>query len=136
MEDLLHEGMSMPTKSISTAEVLDRVLDKGIVVDGWLVVSVAGLDLIAVEGRVVVASLTTYTKRARTVDRALGRRRARPAAKLNRRESAATSPLAKCPRCRARGKDARIMLVTVQAGGETRVTAQCPACRWQRTEAA
>jgi hypothetical protein len=41
-------------------DVLDRVLDKGIVVDRWSRVSVAGIDLITVEGWVVVASISTY----------------------------------------------------------------------------
>ena len=128
----------MRTESISTAEILDRVLDKGIVVDGWLVVSIAGLDLIGVEGRMVVASLTTYAKRARAVDRALGRRRVRAVAAKTEPPpaTALVPPSGTCPRCRERGKHERILLVTVQTSGETRVTAQCPVCRWQHTEAA
>ena len=43
-------------------DVLDRVLDKGIVVDAWARVSLAGIDLITVEERVVVASIDTYLK--------------------------------------------------------------------------
>ena len=46
----------------SLFEVLDRVLDKGIVLDPWVRVSgvsVAGIDLITVEARVVVASFET-----------------------------------------------------------------------------
>ena len=41
-------------------DVLDRVLDKGIVIDGWGRVSVVGVDLITIEGWVVVASIETY----------------------------------------------------------------------------
>ncbi|HET7343947.1 MAG TPA: gas vesicle protein GvpJ, partial [Methylomirabilota bacterium] len=41
-------------------EVLDRVLDRGIVIDVWLRVSVAGLQLVDVDARVVVASIKTY----------------------------------------------------------------------------
>jgi len=44
----------------SLAEVFDRVLDKGIVIDAWVRVFVMGLDLITVEARVVVASIATY----------------------------------------------------------------------------
>ena len=40
----------------SLIDVLDRVLDKGIVVDAWVRVSLVGIDLITVEARVVVAS--------------------------------------------------------------------------------
>jgi hypothetical protein len=41
-------------------DVLDRVLDRGIVIDAWLRVSVAGLALVDVDARVVVASISTY----------------------------------------------------------------------------
>ena len=43
-------------------EVLDRVLDKGIVIDAWLRVALAGIDLLHVDARVVVASIETYLK--------------------------------------------------------------------------
>jgi hypothetical protein len=46
----------------SLIDVLDRVLDKGIVIDAWVRVSVVGIDLITVEARVVVASIDTYLK--------------------------------------------------------------------------
>jgi hypothetical protein len=46
----------------SLIEVLDRVLDKGIVIDAWVRVSLVGIDLITVEARVVVASIDTYLK--------------------------------------------------------------------------
>lgn len=46
----------------SLIDVLDRVLDKGIVIDAWVRVSVVGIDLITVEARVVVASIETYLK--------------------------------------------------------------------------
>ena len=46
----------------SLIDVLDRVLDKGIVIDAWLRVSLVGIDLITVEARVVVASIDTYLK--------------------------------------------------------------------------
>jgi hypothetical protein len=51
----------------STIDILDRVLDKGIVIDGWWRVSVGGLDLISVDGRVVVASIDTYLRHAPVV---------------------------------------------------------------------
>src|ERR1044071_3471062 len=46
----------------SLIDVLDRVLDKGIVIDAWVRVSLVGIDLITVEARVVVASIDTYWK--------------------------------------------------------------------------
>lgn len=42
-------------------EVLDRVLDKGLVIDAWLRVSVPGLDLATLQARVVVASIQVFT---------------------------------------------------------------------------
>src|SRR5437762_6593264 len=44
----------------SLIDVLDRVLDKGIVIDAWVRVSLVGIDLITVEARIVVASIETY----------------------------------------------------------------------------
>src|SRR3989442_8755191 len=44
----------------SLIEVLDRVLDKGIVIDAWIRLSLVGIDLVTVEARVVVASIATY----------------------------------------------------------------------------
>jgi hypothetical protein len=41
-------------------DVLDRVLDKGIVIKVWGRVSVVGIDLIGLDLRVVVASIDTY----------------------------------------------------------------------------
>src|SRR5476649_2443233 len=51
----------------SLIDVLDRVLDKGIVIDAWVRVSLVGIDLITVEARVVVASIETYLRYAEAV---------------------------------------------------------------------
>jgi len=51
----------------SLIDVLDRVLDKGIVIDAWVRISLVGIDLITVEARVVVASIDTYLKYADAV---------------------------------------------------------------------
>jgi hypothetical protein len=48
----------------SLIDVLDRILDKGIVIDAWVRVSLVGIDLITVEARVVVASIDTYLRYA------------------------------------------------------------------------
>ena len=55
------------TDSSSLAEVVDRILDKGIVIDAWVRVSLVGIDLITVEARVVVASIDTYLKYSEAV---------------------------------------------------------------------
>jgi gas vesicle structural protein len=41
-------------------DVLDRVLDKGIVIDAWIRFQLVGLDLITIDARIVVASIETY----------------------------------------------------------------------------
>src|SRR5512134_3402966 len=51
----------------SLVDVLDRVLDKGIVIDAWVRISLVGIDLITIEARVVVASIDTYLKYAEAV---------------------------------------------------------------------
>jgi hypothetical protein len=53
--------------SASIAEVIDRILDKGIVVDAFIRVSLVGIELIAIEARVVVASIESWLKYAEAV---------------------------------------------------------------------
>ena len=53
--------------SASLAEVVDRILDKGIVIDAWARVSLVGIELLAVEARIVVASVETYLKYAEAI---------------------------------------------------------------------
>ena len=57
------------TGGTSLIDVLDRVLDKGIVIDAWVRVSLVGIDLITVEARVVVASIDTYLKYSESISR-------------------------------------------------------------------
>ena len=53
-----------PTESTNLADILERVLDKGIVIDASVRVAVAGIELVTVDARVVVASLETYLRYA------------------------------------------------------------------------
>ncbi len=50
--------------SSSLVEVIDRILDKGIVIDAWVRVSLVGIEVLSIEARVVVASVETYLKYA------------------------------------------------------------------------
>jgi len=59
--------VSKSTDSSSLAEVVDRILDKGIVIDAWAKVSLVGIELLTVEARVVVASVETYLKYAEAI---------------------------------------------------------------------
>jgi len=51
----------------SVIDVLDHVLDKGIVIDAWIRVSMGGIDLVTVEARIVVASIGTYVSYAEAI---------------------------------------------------------------------
>ncbi|MDO8743936.1 MAG: gas vesicle structural protein GvpA [Candidatus Brocadiaceae bacterium] len=53
--------------SSSLVEVIDRILDKGIVIDAWARVSLVGIELLAIEARVVVSSVETFLKYAEAV---------------------------------------------------------------------
>jgi len=55
-----------PTES-PLEEVIDRILDKGVVVDAWLRVSLVGIEILALEARVVAASVETYLKYAEAI---------------------------------------------------------------------
>ncbi len=61
--------MAVQTSMASSglAEVLDRILDKGIVIDAWVRVSLLGLEILTIEARVVIAGVDTYLKYAEAV---------------------------------------------------------------------
>jgi hypothetical protein len=50
--------------STSLAEVIDRILDKGVVVDAWVRISLVGIEILAIETRAVVAGVDTFLKYA------------------------------------------------------------------------
>jgi hypothetical protein len=52
--------MKKSTDSASLVEVIDRVLDKGIVIDIWARVNLVGIELLSIEARVVIASVRTW----------------------------------------------------------------------------
>jgi len=59
----LQRGVAIPP----IVDVLDRVLDKGIVIDAWVRIALAGIKLSSIptpEARIVVASIETYLDRA------------------------------------------------------------------------
>jgi hypothetical protein len=51
------------------ADVLDLILDKGLVVDLYLRVSLVGIELLTVDARIVIASVDTYLRFAEAVGR-------------------------------------------------------------------
>ena len=61
--------MAVQTSMASSglAEVLDRILDKGLVLDAWVRVSLLGLEVLTIEARVVIAGVETYLKYAEAI---------------------------------------------------------------------
>ena len=51
------------------ADVLDVILDKGLVVDAYVRVSVVGIELVTIDARIVIASVDTYLRFAEAVNR-------------------------------------------------------------------
>jgi hypothetical protein len=55
------------TASSSLAEVIDRILDKGVVIDAFVRISLVGIELLSIELRAVVASVETWLKYAEAI---------------------------------------------------------------------
>ncbi len=53
----------------SLVEVIDRILDKGVVIDIWARVSLVGIEILTVEARVVVASVDTFLHYAKEISK-------------------------------------------------------------------
>jgi hypothetical protein len=51
------------------ADVLDIVLDKGIVIDAYVRVALVGIELLTIDARIVIASVDTYLRFAEAVNR-------------------------------------------------------------------
>jgi len=60
--------VSGPTPS-GLADVIDTILDKGLVIDLYVRVSLVGIELITIDARIVVASVDTYLRFAHAVSR-------------------------------------------------------------------
>lgn len=59
-------GRPSPT---GLADVIDTILDKGLVIDAYVRVSLVGIELLTIDARVVVASVDTYLRFAEAVNR-------------------------------------------------------------------
>ena len=62
-------SISRAPRPSSLADVLDLILDKGLVIDAYLRVSALGIEVLTVDARVVVASVDTYLRFAEAVNR-------------------------------------------------------------------
>ena len=59
-------GQPSPT---GLADVIDTILDKGLVIDAYIRVSLVGIELVTIDARIVVASVDTYLRFAEAVNR-------------------------------------------------------------------
>src|SRR3954469_812939 len=62
-------GTAGGPSSSSLADVIDTILDKGLVVDAYVRLSLVGIELVTIDARVVVASVDTYLRFAEAVNR-------------------------------------------------------------------
>jgi hypothetical protein len=53
----------------SLADVLDTILDKGLVIDIYVRVSLVGIEILTIDARIVIASIDTYLRFAEAVNR-------------------------------------------------------------------
>ena len=51
------------------AEIVDLILDKGLVIDAYVRVSLVGIEVLTIDARIVVASVDTYLRFAEAVNR-------------------------------------------------------------------
>src|SRR3981081_2918775 len=62
-------GYVQRSSSAGLYEILDLLLDKGLVVDVFLRVSLVGIELLTIDARIVIASVDTYLRFAAAVNR-------------------------------------------------------------------
>jgi hypothetical protein len=63
------QGINRAPRPSSLADVLEVVLDKGIVIDAYVRVAVVGIELLTIDARIVIASVDTYLRFAEAVNR-------------------------------------------------------------------
>jgi hypothetical protein len=61
-------GLERPTPT-GLADVIETILDKGLVIDAYVRVSLVGIELLTIDARVVIASVDTYLRFAEKVNR-------------------------------------------------------------------
>jgi gas vesicle structural protein len=61
-------GAAHPSPS-GLADVIDTILDKGLVIDAYVRVSLVGIEVLTIDARIVIASVDTYLRFAEAVNR-------------------------------------------------------------------
>ena len=62
-------GGTAAASSSGLADVIDTILDKGLVIDAFVGVSLVGIELLTIDVRIVVASVDTYLRFAEAANR-------------------------------------------------------------------
>src|SRR3954464_6395836 len=62
-------GVSRAPNPSGLADVVDLILDKGLVIDVYVRVALVGIELLTIDARIVVASVDTYLRFAEAVNR-------------------------------------------------------------------
>ncbi len=62
-------GMQKSSGGGSLADVIDTILDKGLVIDAYVSVSLIGIEILSIDARIVVASVDTYLRFAEATNR-------------------------------------------------------------------
>jgi gas vesicle structural protein len=66
---IMQSGGSRGPSPSGLADVIETILDKGLVVDAYVRVSLVGIEVLTIDARVVVASVDTYLRFAEAVNR-------------------------------------------------------------------
>jgi hypothetical protein len=61
--------VTRPPQPSGLAEVVDIILDKGLVIDAYVRVSLIGIEILTIDARIVIASVDTYLRFAEAVNR-------------------------------------------------------------------
>jgi hypothetical protein len=62
-------GIAGRPQASGLADVIDTILDKGLVIDAYVRVSLVGIELLTIDARIVIASVDTYLRFAEAVNR-------------------------------------------------------------------
>src|SRR2546429_8107262 len=65
----MHSGGSRGPSPTGLADVIETILDKGMVIDAYVRVSLVGIEVLTIDARVVIASVDTYLRFAEAVNR-------------------------------------------------------------------
>jgi hypothetical protein len=101
-------GVAQRPTPTGLADVIDTILDKGLVIDAYVRVSLVGIELVTIDARVVVASVDTYLRFAEAVNRL----------DLSEKEQGLTDLVAGVSESGARGKTKGIAQGALEAAGE------------------